>query len=254
MFRAMRIVIYTAITDGFDSIKPPLFTAQNCDYVCFTDNPQAKAEGWQIRTLPQPFTPEGPDGKKLDGNRLAKHPKVMPHLYLPDYNYSIWIDGSFQIIDDFPKIAERVLVKDNLAAFVHPEKRSSVFDEAKECMRLCKGCADQIQPQVDRYKAEGFNRAAGIPACGILIRNHMAPEVIRAMELWWEEIQNGSERDQISFDYACWKAKTPYRMLPRRLRKSLLKHAAHGEDTRKKEKLCKLIKRKLRMAWYKRTI
>lgn len=250
MFRAMRIAIYTAITDGFDSIKPPLFTAPDCDYICFTDNPSVRAEGWQIRPLPQSCTPQG-----LDGNRLAKHPKVMPHLYLSDYDISIWIDGSYQIVEDFPAIARRALQKYNLACFQHPEKRPSVFHEAEECIRVGKGDAQQIREQIARYKAEGFNRADGIPACGVLMRRHMEADVIKLMDVWWDEISNGSERDQISFDYACWKSGVSCRMLSQKLGKSLLQHQGHGKSSkRNRKKFFNFLKRKARVAWYKRTL
>ena len=34
------------------------------------------------------------------------------------------------------------------------------------------------------------------------------------MESWWNMIQNFSKRDQLSFDYACWKTKTKTTRIP----------------------------------------
>ena len=34
-----------------------------------------------------------------------------------------------------------------------------------------------------------------------------------AMEIWWEEIEKGSSRDQLSFNYALWRAGLVYHEL-----------------------------------------
>ena len=45
----------------------------------------------------------------------------------------------------------------------------------------------------------------GLWANGVLIRKHNDPDIIKMNEMWWQEIQNGSRRDQLSAPYVAWK-------------------------------------------------
>jgi len=38
-----------------------------------------------------------------------------------------------------------------------------------------------------------------------MARSHMKPECIKIMEDWWNEFDNVSQRDQLSFMYVMWK-------------------------------------------------
>ena len=84
-----KIVIYTAFTGNYDNLKDPEYIDENCDYVCFTDNPHIKSSIWKIIPMGH---------YNLDNNRKAKQYKLFPHKYLSQYEYSFWLDGSFQII------------------------------------------------------------------------------------------------------------------------------------------------------------
>ena len=47
---------------------------------------------------------------------------------------------------------------------------------------------------------------------------HNQKDVIKAMEMWWDEIENGSRRDQLSFNYAAWKTKTGFNWIKQDIR------------------------------------
>ncbi len=38
-----------------------------------------------------------------------------------------------------------------------------------------------------------------------LVWRHNEPDVAGVMENWWSEIEQGSRRDQLSFNYVAWK-------------------------------------------------
>ena len=44
----------------------------------------------------------------------------------------------------------------------------------------------------------------------VLVREHNNNEVIRLMVEWWNELEKGSRRDQLSFNYVCWKKRYVY--------------------------------------------
>ena len=43
-----KLVIYTAFTGNYDELKEPEFIDENCDYVCFTENPDLESDTWEI--------------------------------------------------------------------------------------------------------------------------------------------------------------------------------------------------------------
>lgn len=64
---------------------------------------------------------------------------------------------------------------------------------------------ETILKQMNRYIQEGFPRDFGSAANGAIVREHADPVCIRIMETWWQEVRNGSRRDQLSFWYSVWK-------------------------------------------------
>ena len=68
-----KIAIYTAFTGDYDTLKQPEFIDENCDYICFTDNPDLESDLWTIIQMEESV---------LDNNRKAKQYKLLPHKYL----------------------------------------------------------------------------------------------------------------------------------------------------------------------------
>ena len=83
-----KIAIYTAFTGDYDTLKEPEVIDENCDYICFSDNPDLESGLWKIVLM---------EDSTLDNNRKAKQYKLLPHKYLKDYKYSFWLDGTFKI-------------------------------------------------------------------------------------------------------------------------------------------------------------
>ncbi len=91
-FETSKLVIYTVIIDGYDTLKEPEFLDENCDYVCFTNDKKLTSEIWQIRLIEETH---------LDNTRLQRMYKILPHRFLSEYEYSIYIDGNVRIIGCF---------------------------------------------------------------------------------------------------------------------------------------------------------
>jgi hypothetical protein len=52
---------------------------------------------------------------------------------------------------------------------------------------------------------KNFLRNMGLQATRVIFRRHNKEEVISVMEDWWKEMQQGAQRDQLSFSYVAWK-------------------------------------------------
>ncbi len=189
-----KIAIYTAFTGDYDNLKTPEFVDEKCDYICFTDNPDLTSDFWEIRLM---------EDSILDNNRKAKQYKVFPNKYLPEYKYSLWMDGSFKIIGSIRDYINQ-FINSKMLVVVHPE-RDCIFDEAHESIKFPRYSNYTILKQVEKYKFHGMPLHYGLPALGVIFRQHNDPTIIDLMSQWWREIINFTNQDQLSFTYLMWK-------------------------------------------------
>ena len=209
----MRVVVYTAIIGGYDTLNEPLVKPNGVDFVCFTDR-DMKSDTWEIRKVTPLYG---------DNTRTARKYKVLPHRWFSEYDVSIWLDGNKIIEGDVLKYIEH-LGESDLALFDHMkcfDKRNCVYEEANAIFRLgqepgktFKDNPYTIKEQMERYIQDGYPQGNGLGfTCG-LVRHHNRPTTKAAMEMWWSEIKYGSKRDQLSFDYIAWKSGLDFVYLP----------------------------------------
>ena len=199
-----RVVVYTAVTGGYDDILDPQYVSSDMDYICFTDNPDLHSDVWQIRMV------ENPEG--LDNIRLARKYKCLAADILSEYDYSIWLDGKFCLAGDIRELINIYAIDSGLLAFPHYE-RDCVYEEANACLKVGKGNADEILHQVKKMQNKGYPEKNGLVDTGCLIRNHRDALLSKVMREWWHEIQTESTRDQLSFNYICHKNDYKYDLI-----------------------------------------
>ena len=190
-----RLVVYTAIAGGGrDALIDPI-PAPGVDYVCFTDQPFT-SRLWDIR----PFKFIHP----TEAVRTAKHPKVLPHEYFPDYDLSLWIDGNITPGPDIGRVARKYLAQHDMALHRHP-KRNCLYKEAALVAFQGNDVPFLIEQVIQRYFSDGLPPNNGLYECGVLFRRHHSPVIKAPMELWWQEIDTGTQSDQIPWAYVMWK-------------------------------------------------
>ena len=189
-----KIVIYTAFTGDYDSLKEPDFIDDNCDYVCFSDNPNLSSDTWKIIPMEE---------STLDNNRKAKQYKVLPHKYFPDYKYSFWLDGTFKIKGSIREYIYKY-INSLMLCVVHPE-RDCIFDEAESSIQFERYSNFTINKQVKGYADMGMPKHYGLPVLGAIFREHNNSEIIELMNEWWDEIIHFTNQDQLSLTYLMWK-------------------------------------------------
>lgn len=180
-------VIYTAIFGEYDGLIEPVAVGNDVDYVCFTDSAHFTSDIWQIREM-EPYMPDDPV-------RSARLVKICPHRFLPEYEFSLWVDGNMRInrVPDIP----RLLDGKNIAMEWH-RKRNCLYDEANVCKMLMLDDADAINRQLDAFRAMGIPEGQGLYASYMIARAHNEMEIILRDEIWWAYVQAYSRRDQIS--------------------------------------------------------
>ena len=198
----MKIAIYTSIFGKYDILHENQFKMEGVDYLCFTDEDLQSSTWNVIKSTPI----------YKDPNRNAKKYKILPHRYLKEYDYSIWIDGNILVISDIRDLVKTndYLVYDHNKTHLDP--RNCLYEEYNVIIQLgqrnggnFKDNPEIMHKQVNKYLKEGYPPNNGLATNPILLRNHNNSEIVKNMEDWWTEIKYGSRRDQLSFNYIAWK-------------------------------------------------
>lgn len=205
----MKIAVYTSIFGGYDDLVDDQFQMDGVDYICFTDR-DIDSKTWEIVKSTPIYN---------DSNRNAKKYKILPHRYLKDYDWSVWIDGNIKVVSDIRGLCtdDPYKVYDHMQVF---DKRNCIYEEARAILNFGKINSEKtpergmknwkdnpnvIVNQMNRYMSEGYPANNGLATNPIIIRNHHDSDVIKNMEDWWTEIKYNSKRDQLSFNYIAWK-------------------------------------------------
>lgn len=226
-----RIVVYTCVTGGYDKLITPVKTP-GVDYICFTDNMDIPAAGWELRPLP-----DGLDG--LSTVKKQRMVKILPHKYLPDYDISIWVDGNIEVKADMKEFLNSIIYT-GYSVFIpaHPV-RKCIYKESDAVKKLKKDTSDMPDKQMKKYKDEGFPENYGLVQSNIMVRWHNDEDCIKVMEVWADEVRKLSHRDQLSFNYALWKTKsTCFKALDKKTcnSKYFIWKVGHGNRAKSKKK------------------
>lgn len=195
LLRMERPAIFTAIFGGYDDLRDQP-ECPGVDYICFTDDPELSSEQWRVQ-LVEPRFP--------NPRLSAKWFKLLPHLALPGYRYTIWIDGGIQIlVEDFAVEILSFMTDTGFLLFRHPA-RTSVRDEVAELRRLGRFPDQPFEEQAARYRREGFQDDLGLFAATVIARDSYRPAVRSLGERWMNENLQGTFRDQLSLPYLLWR-------------------------------------------------
>ena len=202
----MNYIAYTAIFGGKDKVENFIWYDSPSKFICFTDDEEAINDSITIVRVP-PFN--------ANSNLSAKLYKLFPHLFLKEYEFSIWFDGNMRIKDTCnPETLIENSLKDNdLALYAHPQ-RDCIYEEAAACIHDKLDLVPVLETQIQTYKKNNLPRHTGMGACGFLLRRHASRSLINLSNLWWKEILKFSVRDQISFNYLVWRLQYAYFTIP----------------------------------------
>ena len=132
--------------------------------------------------------------------------KICPHRYLPKkYDVSLWVDGNIQITGDLMQFIKQYdLSKNCFYTRIHPI-RNCIYDEANAVLHYKKDLSGKVQQQITKYKAENYPAHIGMVETCIILRKHNLYQCKIIDNYWAAELLTNSHRDQLSFNYVCWK-------------------------------------------------
>ena len=227
-----KIAVYTAIFGGYDTAPILNHVYTEIDYILYTDQADFNApRPWQVRVVPSIFKDPQVDARRI---------KVLSHLFLPDYDITVWIDGNFTLEKLSVALVKDIASRAPIALCKH-QFRSCIYDEATEILKRGIDASTPVLKQMQYYQSRQFPANFGLHATGFLVRNHQDSHTIKMNMRWWDLLSTNSKRDQLSFDYVRWEMNIPIMPLPFNQRENQLfewgknGQRQHKVDTRRND-------------------
>lgn len=200
-----KICVYTCITGEYDNLKEIKYKESTIDYYCFTNNKNIKSKTWNVIYI---------ENCGIDNHRLARKQKILGNDITNQYEISVWQDASVQFNTKITSFLDNFFdfSKDLFAVPKH-FCRTSVLEEAKECIRLKKDNQKVINKQMEFYKKEKFLDDQGLFETTVFIRNNKKKLVKETMKKWYDMIKNYSLRDQLSLPYVVSKTNLKFKFM-----------------------------------------
>jgi hypothetical protein len=175
------------IFGDYDDLKEPTVVNEDWKYICISDR-HHKSKVWKTKIFKSDLT-----NKRKTGYVITQLHKLI------DFDIACLVGGQIQINTDLNKYIQGDF---DFISLDHPT-RDCIYKEAQACILLDKDDPKVIARHMYRYLQEGYPVNMGMIQTGVTFRKDS--DLIRSiMNNWWDEIQKGSHRDQLSFNYALY--------------------------------------------------
>lgn len=181
------IAIYTTLFQPGIELRE-VYPTENIDYICFT-NRENLARGWTVRKT------SSNNGSLLEEKKY----KIQPHLYLSNYEYSIYISSGSYLFGDIEHFVEKHLKEKKLALFYN-QTIADVATEAKEMMLGYRHSPNMIMKQAIKYFKIFLHTTAGGKESYFIWRCHNNKDVMIQMQLWWSLVKHIKYLDKFYFN------------------------------------------------------
>ena len=181
----MKTLVYTVITGNYDTLRP-FKREEGFDYVCFTDNLDIEANGWELVYIE-------PGMSAVRQQRLLK---IIPPV---TEERTIYLDPNFYIIGSLRELMDKHY-KGGFLTIKHPD-RTLLTEEAKQILKLKKDKPEIVNDHMAMLRLMAVPNDCGMYASRMLIRDNSLNDI---QNKWAELLIRGSHRDQLSLGPAAW--------------------------------------------------
>ena len=195
----MKIAIYTVLTGNYDEIRIPLVIDKRFDYILFSDKMTRETIGpWRVQSIPNVID---------DVQRLSRFPKMQPHVVLPDYDYSLYIDANVQIATQFvyDRVIELINSSIALAGIKHQTRNCAYEESFRVLVSLPNINKRHLLHEMSKFKQQGFPFNYGMYEANVIFRSHSDEKVRAQCDEWWSIYKTAVKRDQLCYSYTLWK-------------------------------------------------
>lgn len=192
-----KIAVFTCITGGYDELIEPKYISDGCDYYFISDQEPKQKTIYKYIEINN-VVPQG-----LDDKEKNRYCKMHGHMIFPQYDYSIYIDGSICILGDISSYTNEIGYC-GLAMLRHPH-RNCIYEEGIQMVSLRRSDRDRTIELLNEYIREGMPRNYGLFECGVIVSETMNKMGNNILEHWYKEYMRHQLRDQFSLPYVLWK-------------------------------------------------
>lgn len=188
--------VYTALVGNYERInEQPVAKQSSIRFICFTDDPKLRSDTWEVRLVEPAFA--------RDAQRSQRDLKIRPHIHLPSFAQSVYIDNSVILTKPPNHLFELLATsRDGFLTFPH-SLRETVLDEFLAVAEAGLDDNGRIFEQLNHYLLSHPEILEEKPWWGgFLIRDHQSPRLRQAMEVWNLHVMRYSRRDQLSLNFA----------------------------------------------------
>lgn len=217
-----KFVVYTALFGNYDDLIDPKEKYEGCDFICFTDQKHLTSDIWEIRLIEECDLPP---------NMMNRKYKILPHLFLSEYEWSLYVDANIAILGNPFELANKYLSIYDMAVPKH-FARDCIYEEANIVLRSGRVNLIPTITQMKNYKNNGYFGENGLTENNIIFRKLLENDVIEAMILWWTELNKYEKRDQFSLGYVLWNKKINFIKISENARNNgiYFKHKKHKKE------------------------
>jgi hypothetical protein len=191
-----KICVYTTLLGNYERInEQPVAASAQIPFICLTDDPDLRSESWQMRIV-QPAFPTDPI-------RSQRDMKIRPHVYLPEFARSLYIDNSVILKEPPDRLFEIGAASPEGFVMPHHSFRQTVLDEFLEVAGLGFDDSNRVFEQLNHYLLNCPEVLQERPWwAAIIVRDHTNLKLCRALEFWALHVMRYSRRDQLSVNMA----------------------------------------------------
>ncbi len=187
--------IYTSLVGRYEALnEQPVAASSQFRFICLTDDPELTSTSWECRLVRPAFA--------MDPIRSQRFFKLLPHVHLPEFDGSIYIDNSI-VLAEPPEAIWPLLPPGAGLAMPRHSFRATVLDEFLEVVQLGMDDPGRIFEQLNHYALtcpEVLQEAPWWSA--IMLRDHRDRRVQQAMQTWLAHLLRYARRDQLSINLA----------------------------------------------------
>ncbi|WP_170157068.1 cupin domain-containing protein [Roseimicrobium gellanilyticum] len=193
-----RVAVYTAVFGAYDD--PPVVRQPDpaLTYVLLTEDVAMQVPSpWQVMVVDRVFD---------DPQRDARRVKLLPHLFLGEFDISVWVDANCDLLALDLQTIHNLLGDADVAVCPHHSRRC-LYDEARAVQELLMDSPELIERQMALYRGSEFPENFGLHGTMFLVRRLDTLLGRQFCHEWWTEVSRHSKRDQLSFDFVRWKSR-----------------------------------------------
>lgn len=187
--------VYTTLVGQYEPLnEQPVRHRSNFRFICLTDDPSLRSESWECR-LVTPLLP-------MDPVRSQRELKIRPHVWMPEFSGSLYIDNSV-VLKEPPERFFELMGPDQRFLLPFHSFRETVLDEFIEVAHV--GLDDEMRllDQLNHYTLSHPSVLMERPWwTAIMVRDHQSAQVRKMLDIWALHVHRYSRRDQLSVNVA----------------------------------------------------